>query len=68
MEDAQLASCCKPGGPCFEAGLADIAHTVDPPPATIYVLFTDGGNIRKWSALPFDGAIEFIQASAKPSE
>ena len=57
-----IAGCCKPGGACYEAGLSDIGHTVEPPPSTIYILFTDGGNLRKWSADPFGGAIEFTRS------
>jgi hypothetical protein len=63
MEEREIASCCRPGGPCFEAGLAWAEHRAEPPPDRIFITFSESGeNIRKWSREPFDGALAFVRA------
>jgi hypothetical protein len=62
VDDGRLASCCKPGGPCYEAGLSWAQHQRTPEPDVIYLSFADGGNIRKWSREPFPDGREFRAA------
>ncbi len=62
-----VASCCLPGGPCHNAGLADVQHRCEPPPERVWLVFSDGGGqIRKWSREPFEGATEYAARSANP--